>query len=90
MESNPERRKRSSPVGVRLGLSRPALIQRRIVGAEIARCLQAAAVLSQGSGSEWGTVWVVFAFMVRHGRSYARNYYRKPGVIRDGRKSGSR
>jgi hypothetical protein len=49
---------------VRLGLSFPALIQRRIVGDEIDMCLQAAAVLTQGSDSEVGTVCVLVGFMV--------------------------
>ena len=51
-------------MGVRLGLSFPALIQRRIVGAEIDRCLQAAAVLTQGSDSEVGMAGVSVGFMV--------------------------
>ena len=48
-----------SPVGVRLGFTRPALIQRRIVGVLIPRCRHAATVLIHGSDS--GDVVVVLA-----------------------------
>lgn len=41
-------------MGVRLGFNLPSLIQRRIVGPEIDRCLQEAAVFIHGSDSEMG------------------------------------
>jgi hypothetical protein len=48
---------------VRLGLTLPALIQRRIVGTEICKCLQDAAVFSHGSEDELGTAVTLFDFM---------------------------
>ena len=47
-----ERRNLNSPVGVRLATINPAFNQRRNVGIEIPRCLQAAGNLIQGSSME--------------------------------------
>ena len=70
-------RKRSSPVGVRLGLSFPALIQRRIVGMEIPRWRQARTVPIQGSDSERGAVLVLFDFIFSCTHLFACKRYRQ-------------
>jgi hypothetical protein len=61
---NSDRLNRYSPVGVRLGLSFFDLIQRRIVGMLMPRCMQAVLVFTQGSDSAPGSVVVSFVFMV--------------------------
>lgn len=69
--SNSDFLKRYSPVGVRLGLSRSALIHRRRVGMLTPRWRQAAAVLIQGSDSVRNVVAVSLTFMFVYGRTCA-------------------
>ena len=63
---------------MRLGLIFPALIQRCIVGDEIAKCLQAVAEFTQGSESVMGMLAVSFGFMMCCTRSFVCNHHRKP------------
>ena len=76
--SNSERRKRYSPVGVRLGLTSPALIQRRRVGMLIPRCWEAAEVLIQGSSEPGVVLGLSMVFMVVQERTCAVENRRKP------------